>query len=341
MIGEAYPGKGYLAECPGVTGWVPLDVTRNATLELVLTIWTELTRMFPDKSVFLGGDECHTECWGDNAAISAWTEARNLTATGSGAGSLFQWYASRLIFPLVIAQFGHDTCRRAKQRRPILPRQPTNQPTFGLLPYLVCHLRYIKEVITMVAGSGKVPMMWSPLAWDSAAPPFGKDAILNIWTGNVAELVYNISATNQLVTSFNWYLPAGGAYASDPQGLCSGENGGFECDAVQLANIIGGEACLWGEGIDRGNFFTSAWPDLTAVAERLWSPKVPQGGLDLLDGDRRRLRVHRCRLASRGLPLAPMSAVYVPDASHASFARWRKDQWCDGDHTLGYTPDPM
>ena len=289
VIGEAYPGRSYLAECPGTTGWAPLDVTRNDTLALVTTIWSDLAAMFPDKSVFLGGDECHTECWAANAAIADWARAKNLTATGSGAGSLFQWY--------------------------------------------------IKEAVSMVAVLGKVPMMWSPLQWDSNAPPFSKDAILNIWTGNVAELVYNISATNQLVTSFNWYLPAGGAYSSDPQGLCSGEKGGFECDAARLANIIGGEACLWGEDKDRGNLFTTLWPDLTSVAERLWSPKAPQGGLDLLDGDQRRLRVHRCRLASRGLPLAPMSAVYVPDASHTSFARWRKYQWCDGDQHFGYAPD--
>lgn len=289
VIGEAFPGKDYLTDCLGITGWLPLDVTKKATLDLVATIWKDLVALFPDNYVFLGGDECHTECWAANPAINEWTQTRNLTANGSGSGSLFQWY--------------------------------------------------IKEVVSMVAAYGKSPMMWSPLEWDTWAPPFNGDAIMNIWTGNVAELVYNISITNKLVTSFNWYLPAGAAYRSDPQGLCSGVNGAYKCNDTQLANIIGGEACLWGEGVDRGNFFTSAWPDLTAVAERLWSPKNPQGGLDLQDGDQRRLRLHRCRLASRGLPLAPMSSVYMPDASHASFARWRQYQWCEGDQHFGYVPD--
>ena len=88
--------------------------------------------------------------------------------------------------------------------------------------------------------------------------------------------------------------------------------------------------------VDATNIFLSVWPDLTQIAERLWSPKSPEnGGLDLLDGRQRRLRLHRCRLASRGVPVAPMSAVYVPDASHASFATWREYQWCQSDAGVG------
>ena len=84
--------------------------------------------------------------------------------------------------------------------------------------------------------------------------------------------------------------------------------------------------------VDATNIFLSVWPDLTQIAERLWSPKAPEnGGLDLLDGRRRRLRLHRCRLASRGVPVGPMGAVYMPDASHASFATWREYQWCESD----------
>ena len=89
---------------------------------------------------------------------------------------------------------------------------------------------------------------------------------------------------------------------------------------------------MWGESVDATNFFRTVWPALTQVAERLWSPeRPPHGGLDLLSGRRRRLRVHRCRMLSRKLPVPPMAAVYLPDASHASFATWRKYQWCPGD----------
>lgn len=46
------------------------------------------------------------------------------------------------------------------------------------------------------------------------------------------------------------------------------------------------------------------------------------------------MRQHRCRLISQGVPVANIGAMtYVPDASHASFATWRKDSWCPGDQT--------
>jgi hypothetical protein len=87
-----------------------------------------------------------------------------------------------------------------------------------------------------------------------------------------------------------------------------------------------------GEGTDLSNFFTNVWPQLTEVAEKLWSGPMPRGGLDLLEGRQRRMRQHRCRLISQGVPVANIGAmIYVPDASHASFATWRKDSWCPGD----------
>ena len=59
---------------------------------------------------------------------------------------------------------------------------------------------------------------------------------------------------------------------------------------------------------------------------------MPRGGLDLLEGRQRRMRQHRCRLISQGVPAANIGAmIYVPDASHASFATWRKGSWCPGD----------
>ena len=93
---------------------------------------------------------------------------------------------------------------------------------------------------------------------------------------------------------------------------------------------------MWGESVDLSNIFTTVWPSLTLVAEKLWSGPSPQGGLDLLDGRKRRLRRQRCRLVSRGLPVPIVaSGIYAPDPSHASFATWRDYQWCPGDEHWG------
>jgi hexosaminidase len=94
------------------------------------------------------------------------------------------------------------------------------------------------------------------------------------------------------VLSNGWYLPTGSAaYGQEPRDACPAS-----CSDAQRARIIGGEACQWGEGVDATNLFTSLWPDLTMVAERLWTSVDNKEDLDLLDGNKLRLRRQRCRL---------------------------------------------
>ena len=99
------------------------------------------------------------------------------------------------------------------------------------------------------------------------------------------------------------YLP-GSAYSVDPRDTHCETNASLPhfCSEEQRARIVGGEACMWGEGTDVSNVFSNIWPDLTMVAERLWSGPNPPGGLDLLSGNR--LRKKRCRLVAAGLPVA-------------------------------------
>ena len=81
---------------------------------------------------------------------------------------------------------------------------------------------YIDQVVDILHGQlGKRPAMWSPLHWDPAAPPaklVTSRALLNLWTGDLNALAYNITlkGTNELVTSVGWYLPSS-AYTIDPK----------------------------------------------------------------------------------------------------------------------------
>lgn len=108
---------------------------------------------------------------------------------------------------------------------------------------------WINQIVDVLSELGKTPSMWSPLAWDPESPPqklVDAKAILNLWTGDLQALAYNITkkGTNDVVLSSGWYLPAGGAYGIDPQDkLCPNST----CSAAQKARIIGGEACQWGE----------------------------------------------------------------------------------------------
>ena len=111
---------------------------------------------------------------------------------------------------------------------------------------------YIDRVVEIVHEQlGKRPNMWSPLSWDPASPPrklVSSNAILNLWTGNLQELAYNItlSGTNDVVTSAGWYLPAGDSYTVDPASFCETDpSKPHYCTQEQRSRIIGGEACMW------------------------------------------------------------------------------------------------
>eukprot|EP00002_Diphylleia_rotans_P004356 TRINITY_DN13186_c0_g1_i1.p1 TRINITY_DN13186_c0_g1~~TRINITY_DN13186_c0_g1_i1.p1 ORF type:complete len:564 (+),score=117.28 TRINITY_DN13186_c0_g1_i1:46-1737(+) len=74
--------------------------------------------------------------------------------------------------------------------------------------------------------------------------------------------------------------------------------------------LIGGEACLWFEQVDRTNALTKLFPRLSAVAERLWSPSQVN---DVKEAKVRLLQ-HRCHLMRRGVdtePLEPGSNVFL------------------------------
>jgi len=66
--------------------------------------------------------------------------------------------------------------------------------------------------------------------------------------------------------------------------------------------VLGGEACMWGEAVDDGNFFERVWPRVSAVSERLWSPQE----INNLNSARIRLERQRCRFVRRGIVIGPV-----------------------------------
>jgi len=83
--------KGYPEVCPSATCTQPLNVASNATFDLITGLLHEMTGgaaskphvpsgLFPEGFLHLGGDEVDTSCWSSSAQISAWLNARGMTA---------------------------------------------------------------------------------------------------------------------------------------------------------------------------------------------------------------------------------------------------------------------
>lgn len=63
----------------------------------------------------------------------------------------------------------------------------------------------------------------------------------------------------------------------------------------QQENILGGEACIWAEFVDKSNIIPRLFPFVSAIAERLWSFNIPVDE-SAADDARDRLDKLRCKL---------------------------------------------
>ena len=71
---------GYPEVCPSTTCDQPLDVSSDATFELIDAILGDAAAVFPDQFVHLGGDEVNTDCWDSTPHVKDWLDARNMSA---------------------------------------------------------------------------------------------------------------------------------------------------------------------------------------------------------------------------------------------------------------------
>lgn len=86
-------GNGFLTQCydkedpiPGNFG--PIDPTRNENYALIKTLFNELSGVFHDSYLHLGGDEVPFECWQSNPNITKYMKEHNIT-TYAGLESLW------------------------------------------------------------------------------------------------------------------------------------------------------------------------------------------------------------------------------------------------------------
>ena len=71
----------------------------------------------------------------------------------------------------------------------------------------------------------------------------------------------------------------------------------------QKSLVIGGEACMWAEFVDKTNFISRTWPRASTVAEKLWSA---QNATTDPEEASPRLEEHRCRMLNRGYGVQPI-----------------------------------
>jgi len=164
---------------------------------------------------------------------------------------------------------------------------------------------YVGMVAAIGHKHGKKPIFWEEAFTDygrDGDPPVqllhAGDAMVQVWHGTARDSMPDhvrdvVAAGLGAIKSSDWYLNWGTDtdwqynYRIDPERGVAHR---------QRALLWGGEAALWGENISEANLFSRAFPRLSAVAERLWSP----GSVVNLAAAAPRLQALQCQMAARG-----------------------------------------
>ncbi|XP_015190676.1 PREDICTED: beta-hexosaminidase subunit beta-like [Polistes dominula] len=159
---------------------------------------------------------------------------------------------------------------------------------------------YISRILEITKRLEAKSIVWQEVFDNGVNLP--NSTVVHVWTGRWQnELERAVKAGHPVLLSACWYLDHlsnGGDwkkyYACDPLGF----------PAPPEVNVrdfmLGGEACMWGEFVDRTNIHTRIWPRACAAAERLWTEQA-----DSVNDAARRLEEHACRMNVRGVPTQP------------------------------------
>jgi hexosaminidase len=274
-IGLSHPE--FLSLCYGKVRSEPLDVTNTAVYNFVHDLYSEITQLFPDSWIHLGGDEgkviailkfltekfhilnCHRivslDCWKNSSTIQEWMALHNMTSD------------------LEILQF--------------------------------FELDLLNEVIQT---NNKRPIVWQDL-FDSGVQGLPSSTILDIWKEWIMEesLFNATNATFDVVFSACWYLDHlnqdwWSFYTCNPRNFAN-------LSAIQQDHILGGHTSMWGETVDTSNFFERVWPRSSATAEVLWSgsPRTVPKDLSYVHVLERLARFRCYMIQQFSVPISPIA----------------------------------
>ncbi|XP_067622184.1 beta-hexosaminidase subunit beta-like [Eurosta solidaginis] len=171
----------------------------------------------------------------------------------------------------------------------------------GDLTYL-----YLERLSANISAMGWKQMVWQEAMIENSLMEWPANTIAQIWFDYKKVAATLTKKGTDIILSDGWYLYVLETGA-DWEKFYAVEPTNFSGTAAQKAHVIGGEACLWSEWINENNVLPTTFPRVSAVAERLWSPKEQQN----VEEARFRFEEHNCRMIWRGIEARPANGFGI------------------------------
>ncbi|HET8552836.1 MAG TPA: family 20 glycosylhydrolase [Gammaproteobacteria bacterium] len=129
--------------------------------------------------------------------------------------------------------------------------------------------QFIQKLAKLINADGKQIIGWDEIL----QPGLEKGAVIQVWRGRKS-LYEAARKGHPTILSNGYYLDllysAADYYKNDPIPA------DVHLKPAVRANILGGEAEMWGEIVRPATIDSRIWPNAAAIAERLWSPESVQ-----------------------------------------------------------------
>ena len=279
-----------------------LDPSSEKLYQDLETLFSEVAQVFPDEFFHIGGDEVHPEWWDSDDRVQAFARAQGLKSVPE-----IQNYFSGRIFQ-ILSRLG---------KKPIAWDEVLHE---GVSDFMIQNWRgsstrdrALKKGLDCIVSSGFYLDLFYPADIHYRFDPEANQSDLF----EMEDQLKNDSRLAHVSSGLEW---------TDQWRLGSVD---LESDGIQelssLGNVVGGEACLWGELVTSEVLFPRLWSRLPAVAERLWSAKEVK---DVADFYKRFSILRTCKELEwekdeeKGLIAAGLSRSQVDVARIFEPAKW-------------------
>ena len=236
------------------------------TYEVINKILNDVSTIFPDDFIHIGGDEARSACWGG--------------CTTQDVQHLWLYFYSKVI----------STVLTLKKNIMVWEECITSYNT----TYSTTAVKGV-AVDTIVGYLNQNPDIKKNMlvsAWTGNPIPVLENGF-NIVDTSVFWYL-DCGGGNWVTGQNSWCDPFKtwfDCYIHDPYEYWdpAGHTGWPPGDTIPIdpkywPQIKGGECCIWGEEIDYSNYLNKAFPRACAIGERLWSPRNTAGGTPVIKG---------------------------------------------------------